>query len=366
MKTERDAALLLDQEVPGGFVYENEHPQLQIPFTAHIGERRMEGKSLSVTKACVSGLLGPAANWKRQPVILAFAFEGFVVSLFLEADIYKVGADDSAEFELVFNEPTASHLAPLRYILNNHLAGDLVTMGRFMEYAGPTKVQTTTPKANRTFANRMRDGARASLLVALSIGLVAVAANVVHERLVFSYEARPVVIDQQGDTLRATAAGQITYADSNASVGDVVYSIGANTGSLLSVRMPCDCEIRPMPEFYEGATVLAGTPLVQLIAADAELQASTQISYQGVARLLAGDTPELVFADGRIIPVALTLADTSDIPGNVDVIPADIRIDDPNIALGETTRLRFRRDLWPNGLNGIFGAPDGRTDSTNN
>ncbi len=350
MKTESEPVLRLDQEVPGAFVYENEHPQLQVPFSVHIGERRMEGKSLSVTKACVSGLLAPAANWKRQPVILAFAFEGFVVSLFLEADIYKVGDDESADFELVFNEPTASHLAPLRYILNSHLAGDLVTMGRFMEYAGPTQVKAKAAKTERTFLNRLRDGVRGGLLVALSIGLVAVAANVVHQRLAFSYEARPVLIDQQGDTLRATAAGQITYADSNANVGDVVYSIGANTGSLLSVQMPCDCEIEPAPEFYEGATVLAGTPLVKLIAQDAALQASTQISYQGVARLLAGDQPELVFLDGRIVPVMLELADASEAPANADVVSADIRISDTEadrIALGETARLRFRRNFWP-------------------
>ncbi|MEL6838262.1 MAG: hypothetical protein AAFP85_03165 [Pseudomonadota bacterium] len=350
MRTERDAPLQLDQEVPGGFVYENEHPQLQLAFSAHIGDRRMEGKSLSVTKACVSGLLAPAANWKRQPVILAFAFEGFVVSLFLEADIYKVGAEDSADFELVFNDPTASHLAPLRYILNSHLAGDLVTMGRFMEYAGPTQVKANAGQPKRTLMNRLRDGVRASLLVALSVGLVAVAANVVHQRLAFSYEARPVLIDQQGDTLRATAAGQITYADSNANAGDVVYSIGANTGSLLSVRMPCDCEIQPAPEFYEGATVLAGTPLVKLVAQDAELQASTQISYQGVARLLAGDQPELVFPDGRILPVLLDLADAADLPPNADVVTADIRIDPTDadtVTIGETAQLRFRRNLWP-------------------
>lgn len=356
MKTETDAALHFDQTRPGGFVYENEHPQLQIPFTAHVGDRRMEGKSLSVTKACVSGLLGPAANWKRQPVILAFAFEGFVVSLFVEADVYKDADKESADFELVFNDPMASHLGPLRYILNSHLAGDLVTMGRFMEYAGPTQVKAKAQKAERTFMHRLRDGARATTLAALSIGLIAVAANVVHQRVAFNYEARPVLIDQQGDLLRATAAGQITYADQSANAGDVVYSIGANTGSLLSVRMPCDCAIEPTPEFYEGATVLAGTPLVKLVAADAELQATTQISYQGVARLLAGDQPELVFADGRIVPVTLELADAADAPANADAVAADIRIaeaDAARISLGETARLRFRRDLWPGSSNAL-------------
>lgn len=363
MTTESQARLQTDQQMPGAFIYENEHPQLQVPFSAHVGDRRMEGTSLSVTNARVSGLLGPGSHWRRRHVILTFDFEGFSVNLFVVADIWKVGEDDTAEFELVFCDPTGSHLAPLRYILNSHLAGDLVTVGRFMEYAGPTEVKEKGPAPERTIAMRLRDTFRGAALIGLSVGLVALAATVIVDRFAFQYEPRPVVIAQEGDTLRATAAGQITYANGDANAGDVVYSIGSNSGTLLSVQMPCDCEISPLPDFYEGATVLAGTPLVKLIAADAEPQAKVDITYEGVARLLAGHAPELEFRDGRIVPVDLSLVDTAEAQPGKDFVTADLKISDSNtmpVALGETARLRFRRDILPDEIthlwDSIFGT----------
>ncbi|MEJ6402673.1 hypothetical protein [Yoonia sp. 2307UL14-13] len=357
MKTESQARLQTEQQVPGAFIYENEHPQLQVPFSAHIGDRRMEGTSLSVTNARVSGLLGPGAHWRKRHIILTFDFEGFSVNLFVVADIWKVGEDDTAEFELVFCDPTGSHLAPLRYILNSHLAGDLVTVGRFMEYAGPTDVKEKSAAPKRSFATRVRDTLRGTVLIGLSVGLVVLAANVVVDRFAFRYEPRPVVIAQDGDTLRATAAGQITYVNGDANAGDVIYSIGSNSGTLLSVQMPCECEISPLSDFYEGATVLAGTPLVQLIATDAAPHAKVDITYEGVARLLAGDAPELEFPDGRIIPVNLSLTDTSEAQPGRDFVTADLRISDSNatpLDLGETARLRFRRDVVPSGMTRLW------------
>ena len=361
MRTEPDTPIFLDQDVPSGFVYENEHPQLQLPFTAHVGDRRMEGQSLSVMKAHVSGLLPPGFEQKRRPVILNFDFQGFSVTLYVEADIEKVGHADSADFELRFCDPTASHLAPLRYILNSHLAGDLVTVGRFMGFAGPTQVKPKAAQAKRGFFGRVRDVLRGMALTGLSLGLIAVAVIVVQQRLVFSYEPRPVLISQSGDTLRATAAGQVSYVNSDAAAGEVVYSIAANTGSLLSVRMPCDCDAQPLSDLYEGATVLAGTPLIQLIAEDAGPTAETEISYQGTTRLLAGDIAELEFPDGRILPVGLTLIEGAEAVGNKDFIEAEVVIpaaEAAELLPGETARLRFRRQLLPAWLGRWFdGVP---------
>ena len=348
-----------DGTVSGGFIYENEHPQLQIPFTACIGARRLEGKTLSITEAFVSGLMPPNANFDRTTMALQFDFEGFTISLFVEADVEKIGDSISPNYKMRFCNPTASHLAPLRHIINSHLAGDLITMDRFLGYTGPTRAKSKPPAAPPTAMQRTSRVVRKAGILALSVGLIAMATNIVHDRIVFSYEPRPVVISQSGETLRATSAGQITYTNVSAGLGEVVYSIGANSGDLLSVRMPCDCEIQPLSEFYEGATILAGTPLVKLVDANAVPEVSLAITVEGATRLISGDNAELEMANGTIVPVSVTLPETLDVGQATDLVAADLSFDPADIdqiTVGETARLRFRRSFLPDAISSSINS----------
>jgi hypothetical protein len=59
--------------ISGGFIYDNEHPQLQIPFTARVGARRLEGKTLSITEAYVSGLRGSLLACSLSPTLKKLA-----------------------------------------------------------------------------------------------------------------------------------------------------------------------------------------------------------------------------------------------------------------------------------------------------
>jgi len=348
------------EDLAGGFIYENEHPQLQIPFSALVGGRRLEGKSLSITEAYVSGLMSPNDDLNGHTVTLHFDFEGFTLSLFVVADIEKIGESDNPDYRLRFQKPAGVHLAPLRHILNSHLAGDLVTMDRFLGYAGPTKAKKKAEAAAPTKMQGASRVVRKVFIAALSVGLFIVAANIAHDRVVFNYEPRPIIISQGGDTLRATSAGQITYVNESAGRGDVIYSIGANSGDLLSVQMPCDCEIQPSADFYEGATILAGTPLVRLVDDGASLDVQTRISPEGATRLVSGDAAELEFADGRIVPVDVSLIETPDGSGEAsDLLAADIAFhnaDDVAVQVGDVARLRFRRSFIPKDLVSRFTA----------
>lgn len=351
--SDTDQKLVMEPEskISSGFIYEDEHPQLQMPFTAQIGDRRFEGTSISVTHAKVSGLVPPSDNGTRGSAVLRFDFEGFSVNLYADVEIEKRGASDNADICLRFTDPVGSHLAPLRYIMNSHLAGDLVTVGRFLGYTGPTEVKQKAPPAKPGIAQRLGNTLRKAGLVALSLVLMAMAGNVIHQRVMFSYEARPVTFVTSGETLRATAAGQISYADENARFGEVAYSISANSGDLLSVRMPCECEIIPLAEFYEGATILAGTPLVKLVATEATVEGTAQISFEGAARLLAGDQPELVLSNGQTVPVSIDLSGQSEATQTTTpFLTAQVTLLDPTQAdavVDQTGRLRFRRTLLP-------------------
>ena len=334
--------------VSGGFIYENEHPQLQIPFTARVGAHRLEGKTLSITEAYVSGLMPQNVNLARSTMALQFDFEGFTLNLFVIADIEKIGDSSIPDHKMRFCDPTASHLAPLRHIMNSHLAGDLITLDRLLGYTGLTRAKSKTPTVLPTAMQRISRAVRKLGIFALSISLIAIATNIVHDRFVFSYEPRPIVISQSGETLRATTAGQITYTNDSAGLGDVVYSIGANSGDLLSVRMPCDCDIQPLSEFYEGATILAGTPLVKLVDADAVPEVSLALTFEGATRLILGDMAELEMANGTVVPVSVAFPETLDVGQVTDLVAAKLSFDFANIdqiTVGESARLRFRRSF---------------------
>ncbi|MAQ84156.1 MAG: hypothetical protein CMH12_13095 [Maritimibacter sp.] len=338
--------------VPDGFVHDGEHPQIPVPFTAVIGDRRMEGRSLSVTGAVVTGLLPPNAEGSVRPVTLRFDFEGFSTNLYPEVRVLRQGNEADATYELRFTDPTAGHLAPLRYILNSAIAGDLVSIGQMLGYTGPTKVKTKPPLARRGVAGRAANGLKRLAILGLSVGLIVVAGQVIHNRVMFSYEGQPVVVSIPGETLRSTAAGQITYVNADAGAGDVIYSISANSGDFLSVEMPCDCDLQALPDFYEGATILPGTALVKLVEPDAGLEARTQVSFEGVARMFAGDEAELVLASGDVVPVSVSLMQGEGMePG--DTVPAELALPDEvagTLAPGTTARLRFRRTLLPDWL----------------
>lgn len=342
------SAINTNAALPQGFQHDNEHPQLQLPFTARIGERRMEGQGLAVTHAIVSGLLPPNVEKRAHPVAFRFDFEGYSVNLFIDASVEKFGGPDSAEYRLRFTDPTGAHLAPLRYILNSYIAGDVISIGRMLGYNGPTQVKHAKPKAPPTLGQQVGTWSRKGFLALASLALVALAATVIHERVVYSYEPRPVTITQVGETLRATAPGQVTFVNPEAEVGEVLYAIAANTGDFLSVKMPCDCDVVTFEGFFEGATILPGVPLVKLIGEDAALDARAEVTFEGVARAFAGDAAELVLPGERVVPVHVTLTESeAETPGSM---VAELRFaegDATQVQPGESARLRFRRQILP-------------------
>ncbi|MEM1387119.1 MAG: hypothetical protein AAF748_08955 [Pseudomonadota bacterium] len=333
--------------------HDNEHPQLHLPFTVRIGERRMEGGSLSVTQAIVSGLLPSGIERRSHPVSFRFDFEGYSVSLFIEANIEKLGGQESAQYRLRFTDPTGPHLAPLRYLLNSYIAGDVISIGRMLGYNGPTQVKPATPEVPPTLGQKLGKLMRQGALAAVSIGLIALATTVIYDRVVFAYEPHPVTLTLAGETLRATAPGQITYVNAEAPEGEVLYSIAANSGDFLSVKMPCDCDVQVFEGFFEGGTVLPGSPLVKLIGADPTLDAQAQVTFEGVARAFAGDIAELELSSGARVPVTLTFTDgEAEADG---MVVAHVTIDPEHaeqLAPGDTARLRFRRQILPTWFGG--------------
>lgn len=342
--------------LPADFAYDSEHPVLPVPFTATMGEARLEGTGLSVAAAYVAidGALDPRWINHRAPARLQFAFEGFAVVL--EAEVMVAGSRRPGEMTLQFLDPLGPHLPQLRHILNSHIAGDLVSLGGFLSYTGPTK-----PKAARAAETTTAWGRRLrSLMVAaVSLVLILAAVGLMISRATRSYEPRPVFIEREGREMRATTAGQIAYLNPAAKKGEVVFTINANTGDVLNFQLPCDCEVAVTDGIFEGATVLPFDVILSIFDATLGVRVQTQISIEGLAKVMNGAGATLDVNDGQSIPVRVetTSATTAaalrgDPAVPVRLVPAAGALTPEDI--GKAARLRlssswFRDLLIPTG-----------------
>ncbi len=343
--------------LPADFAYDSEHPVLPVPFTATMGEARLDGTGLSVAAAYVAidGALDPRWINHRAPARLQFAFDGFAVML--DAEVMVAGSRRPGEMTLQFIDPLGAHLPQLRHILNSHIAGDLVSLGGFLSYTGPTK-----PKAARAAETTSAFGRRLRSLgvAALSLALIAAAIGLMVSRATQVYEPRPVFIEREGRDMRATTAGQIAYLNPAAKKGEVVFTINANTGDVLNFQLPCDCEVSVTEGIFEGATVLPFDVILSIFEATLGVRVQTQISIEGLAKVMNGDQATLDINDGRKLAVRVetTSATTAAALRGDVAVPVRIVAEEAGALtpadIGKAARLRlssswFRDLLIPTG-----------------
>ena len=345
------------QPLPADIAYDSEHPVLAVPFTATMGEARLDGTGLSVAAAyvAVDGALDPRWINHRAPARLQFAFDGFSVAL--DAEVMVAGSRRPGEMTLQFTDPLGPHLPQLRHILNSHIAGDLVSLGGLLSYSGPTK-----PRAARAAETTSAFGRRLRSLgvAALSLMLIAAALGLMVSRATQSYEPRPVFIEREGRDMRATTAGQIAYLNARAKKGEVVFTINANTGDVLNFQLPCDCEVVVTEGIFEGATVLPFDVILSIFEATLGVRVQTQISIEGLAKVMNGDQATLDINDGRSLAVRVetTSATTAAALRGDVAVPVRIVAEEPGALtpadIGKAARLRlssswFRDLLIPTG-----------------
>jgi mannuronan synthase len=335
------------RDMPQDFVYDTEHPVLKIPFTAFVGDYKLEGKELSVTAAYVDigGTLDPAWKGYRDIIKLQFDFQGFSVTIFADAII--AGSRRDGEITLQFMDPAGAHLPQLRYIMNTFIAGDFVSMGGMLSYTGPTLPKPA--KANDPKSTKFR--LRSLAVIVMSLALIAVTANVLYGRLTQSYEPRPVFVERTGLEMKATTAGQVTFLNPAAKKGEVVFSINSNAGDVLNFQLPCDCEVVVTEGIFEGSTVLPIDSILSFFDPNASVRVQTQMSVEGLSKVMTGEQAYLDLNDGRTIPVRVvptTATNAANLRGDPFV---PVRLVPPEGALtpedlGKAGRLRLAKSWF--------------------
>ncbi|MBS0123415.1 hypothetical protein [Thetidibacter halocola] len=331
--------------VPRDFGYEDEHPLLRVPFTLHVDGCRHDGDAVSVTHIHThrneGGTLGVGT---KHLGLLHFAFENFAVTLHPQVTVLEERADGRCVFQ--FTDPVGEHLPQLRYILNNVIAGDFVTIGGLISYTGPTQPKRAKDEAAKPMSQRVRS----IIVMILSALLILMAAYTVFKRYTTAYELHPIFIESSGQQMRATGAGQISYLNPQAKKGEVVYSINANTGDVLNFQMPCDCEVAVAKGISEGATVLPTDLILTIFVNRSEIGVQTLMSIEGLSRAMNGDQVHMDLNDGRSIPVRIVPNETTsaatmrgDLFVPVEVVPPAGALTEADI--GKAARLRLSKSL---------------------
>ncbi|NCO21888.1 MAG: hypothetical protein GW905_07780 [Rhodobacterales bacterium] len=336
--------------IPADFLFDREHPVLPIPFTLHLPGGSFQGLGLSLTALH----LGPPPQGARvgragarHLAKLEFNCEGFSIDLYPEV---TVTASDAQGAVLQFTDPTGAHLPQLRYILNSFIAGDLVSLGGLLGHTGPTRVK---PAKSDQGADRVGAGtARRVAAVALSGLLILGALAAIYQRYTTSYEPRPVFVTRQGNDMRATSPGQITFLNPEAKSGEVLYAISANSGDTLNFLLPCACEVALASGIYSGATVLPSDPILTIFDTNVQVRVQTQMSIEGLTKAVNGEQVYLDMSDGRAIPVQVVQTSaTSEAALRGDLYMPVVLLPDEgalNVAdIGKPARVRLKRQIFP-------------------
>ncbi len=332
------------RKVEPDFGFDDEHPAVKLPFVLIVDGQRFSGSSLSVTHIYATTTDAPEiAAGTRHAAVLKISFKSFSITLHPLVTVQKVGA---GQVVFQFTDPTGDHLPQLRYILNNMISGDFVSLDGLVSYTGPTEPKKAKDAAKTSVMERVRSIAVSLLSACLALA----AAFVVYTRYTTSFEMHPVFVDRAGQQMRATTAGQLSYLNPAAGRGEVVYSINSNTGDVLSFQMPCDCEVAVSKNFSEGSTVLPTDLILTIFDNSVEIRVQTLMSVEGLARAMRGDRVHLDMSDGRLIPVTVKPGDTSiaaNLRGDL-YVPVDLGVSEGTLTsedIGKSARLRLSKPL---------------------
>jgi mannuronan synthase len=273
----------------------NDHPALEIPFSAMIDGRRFHGKSLSLVSAKVTGLIDPQAASQPHLLSLMFEFDGFSVTLVVQATA-RDRPNDLGEVDFDFTQPAGAHLPQLRHILNAWIAGDLVSLGETISVANSAPPKPTPLHPAQTEGHIFYTSA----IAAASIGLLALVLGLIYQQRYVQTLPDFGTVTLQGETLRAIASGQIAFLDLTAPIGQIAVAVTTTSGEVLSLTMPCDCVASSLG-LRVGSTVLLGEPLLNLSAPDAQMVVMANMSPQLSFDLARGDQPELILPDGSFV-----------------------------------------------------------------
>lgn len=288
-----------------------DHPVLEIPYTAIIDGRQYAGKELSLVEAKVSGLSAPELHKTERLVVLQFPFSGFTIGLQVQAKITRL--DNSYNDLLIsFTNPTASHLSQLRYILNSHIAGEIVTAADILAVVDEDDKPKKQKNADKDsgFFSMLNKLFRGIFALGAVVGLAAIVSWIAYNKFFVSEAPGLGTILNEGQQIRSVVSGQISRLSPNANTGEPLAVVQSSQGEFHIIAMPCDCAV-DLGNTVVGDTILIGELIATLSTDTDKTFVEIVVPSEQVKKMLDGGVMEFHLADGQVLPVNTLAANTS-------------------------------------------------------
>ncbi len=283
---------------------QRQHTRYKLPLDVTFAGRAHRAVDWSVAGVGIEGVEIDIGVGSVHPLLLEFPFRGFTLAVGLTGEIRHVSRQTRrAGFRFV--DVTDEQVALLQFVVDAHLAGDVIDGGDVLEVVArdnraparrKAEVAPETPgrRARRIAARAVSYG----IIAAVFAGIVGFVGANVYDRL---FVVRPAMASVTGDTLVLAPGidGRISglAAGGGIAAGDVAFTVTGADGVETPVESPCDCRILAA-EVSEGAVVRAGQTVMTLVAPDSRPAVTAALAFDDIDRLGPGTVARIRYLDG--------------------------------------------------------------------
>lgn len=298
---------------------QRQHARYKLPLKVTIAGRTVQAHDWSVSGFGLANhglpedVISVVKPGNVFPVRLHFEFDGFEFALAVKAEVRYWNAEpDQGAMGLKFIELSARDLSLLHYIINAHLAGEIVGVSDVMDVVrrdlsvNPRKVPDAPLPVSLSarLAYYGRRGTSYGLVAVLSVTLVWLIGASIYKRT-FLTEAQTAHYSAEVTTVSAPATGRLKFVSSGSDEqgalvlkqGEPLLGIETNGQNPLMLDSPCDCKVVATPA-SDGDFVRTGDDLLVAAYSDAVPYVLARVDQRTAIQLGRGQDVQVAITDG--------------------------------------------------------------------
>lgn len=283
---------------------QRQHTRYRLPLLVTFAGQTHKAVDWSVGGLGLEGVDLDIGVGTVHPLELLFAFQGFTLTVRLDAEIRHVNrAQRRVGFR--FMDVTVQQLSLIQFVIDAHLAGDVVDGGDLIEVtvrdntAQPRKLAEKPAETRGQKLRRLTHRAVSyGTIAAVFAGIVGFIGSNLYDRL---FILHPSMASITGDmvVVSADTAGRVTgLADiGEIAAGATAFTLTGPDGTAVAVPSPCDCRVLSR-DVQDGAFVRSGETVLSLVAPDARPGVTAALPYEDLDRLTPSTVARIQYLDG--------------------------------------------------------------------
>lgn len=284
---------------------QRQHTRYKLPLKVRFNNQVYDAVDWSIGGVGIEGMDLDLGIGSVHSLALSFTFDGFNLTMRVNAEIRYVDRP-RRRVGFRFIEMTERQLNLIQFVIDAHLAGEIVDGGEILEVtrrdsmmpARGAKAAAPVETRQEKIARIASRAASYSVIVGILLGILIFVASNVYDRL---YIVRPAMATITGDliVIAPQTAGQVggLVRGGEVAAGETVFTITDGTGQATPVVSPCDCRVLSNA-VQEGAVVRAGQTVATLVGANVQPIVAAAVDYDQLDRLSGGAVARIQYLDG--------------------------------------------------------------------